>query len=159
LLVSLLRARLYFSWMNLHPVRIPSFVPSPLLSLFALSLCPLTPPPLPAVDPCYARKILSLLVSLARNYDHAVVFTIHQLLSNVVAMFDKLVFLARGRMVYSGDYVASINATPKQQQRISPNRYLTPFRRQYESRRRRTQAPRTESRPVVHLLLPLRKPR
>jgi hypothetical protein len=44
LLVRLLRARPYFSWMDLHPVRIPSFAPSPLLSLFALSLCPLTPP-------------------------------------------------------------------------------------------------------------------
>jgi hypothetical protein len=34
-----------------------------------------------------------------------VVFTIHQPRSNIVAMFDKLVLLAKGKMVYSGDYV------------------------------------------------------
>jgi len=159
LLVSLLRARLYFSWTNLHPVRIPSFVPSPLLSLFALSLYPLTPPPLPALDTCYTRNVISSLVSLARNYNRAVVFTIHKPRSNVVAMFDKLVLLANGKMVYSGGYVASINANPEQQQRISPNRHLTRSRRQYESSRRRTRTPRTASRHVVRSLAPLRKSR
>ena len=157
-LVSLLRARLYFSWTNLHPVRIPSFVPSPLLSLFALSLYPLTPP-LPALDACYTRNVISSLVSLERNYNRAIVFTIHKPRSNVVAMFDKLVLLANGKMVYSGGYVASINANPEQQQRISPNRHLTRSRRQYESSRRRTRTPRTASRHVVRSLAPLRKSR
>ena len=95
LLVSLLRARLYFSWTNLHLVPI-------ILLTFAHPL--LTPPP-PGLDAYNAHNVIASLVSLARNYNRTVVFTIHQPRSNIVAMFDKLVLLAKGKMVYSGDYV------------------------------------------------------
>ena len=43
-------------------------------------------------------------MSLARNYNRTVVFTIHQPRSNIVALFDQLVVLAQGKMVYSGPY-------------------------------------------------------
>ena len=64
----------------------------------------LTPPP-PGLDAYNAHNVIASLVSLARNYNRTVVFTIHQPRSNIVAMFDKLVLLAKGKMVYSGDYV------------------------------------------------------
>lgn len=41
-------------------------------------------------------------MQLARTYKRTVVFTIHQPQSNIVALFDKLVLLAQGRVVYSG---------------------------------------------------------
>jgi ABC-2 type transporter len=44
------------------------------------------------------------LVSLARNYNRTVVFTIHQPRSNIVALFDQLVLLAQGRLVYAGEF-------------------------------------------------------
>jgi ABC-2 type transporter len=44
------------------------------------------------------------LVSLARNYNRTVVFTIHQPRSNIVALFDQLILLAQGRLVYSGEF-------------------------------------------------------
>ena len=70
----------------------------------SLSLYPLTPPS-PGLDAYNAHNVIASLVSLARNYNRTVVFTIHQPRSNIVAMFDKLVLLAKGKMVYSGDYV------------------------------------------------------
>ena len=45
---------------------------------------------------------MDCLVTLARNYNRTVVFTIHQPRSNIVALFDQLVLLAQGRLVYSG---------------------------------------------------------
>lgn len=43
------------------------------------------------------------LVSLSRDYNRTVVFTIHQPRSNIVALFDQLVLLAQGKMIYSGE--------------------------------------------------------
>lgn len=54
------------------------------------------------------------LVSLARDYNRTVVFTIHQPRSNIVSLFDQLLVLGQGRVVYSGqfakcqDYLAQI---------------------------------------------------
>lgn len=42
------------------------------------------------------------LTSLARDYNRTVIFTIHQPRSNIVALFDQLVLLAKGKLVYSG---------------------------------------------------------
>ena len=42
-------------------------------------------------------------MTLARNYKRTVVFTIHQPRSNIVALFDELVLLASGKLIYSGD--------------------------------------------------------
>jgi ABC-type multidrug transport system ATPase subunit len=44
------------------------------------------------------------LVSLARDYNRTVIFTIHQPRSNIVALFDQLVLLAAGKLVYSGEF-------------------------------------------------------
>jgi hypothetical protein len=43
-------------------------------------------------------------VTLARNYNRTVVFTIHQPRSNIVALFDSLVLLGSGKLVYAGAY-------------------------------------------------------
>ena len=45
---------------------------------------------------------MECLVSLARNYNRSIIFTIHQPRSNIFALFDKLILLAKGRLVYSG---------------------------------------------------------
>src|SRR5260221_14062273 len=56
------------------------------------------------LDAYNAYNVIESLVSLARNYNRTVVFTIHQPRSNIVALFDQLVLLASGRLVYSGDF-------------------------------------------------------
>lgn len=47
---------------------------------------------------------MECLVTLAKNYNRTVIFTIHQPRSNIVALFDQLVLLAKGRAVYSGPF-------------------------------------------------------
>jgi ABC-type multidrug transport system ATPase subunit len=42
-------------------------------------------------------------VSLARDYNRTVVLTIHQPRSNIVSLFDQLVLLAKGQVIYSGE--------------------------------------------------------
>ena len=70
--------------------------------------------PTSGLDSYNAFNVVDSLVSLAKTYGRTVVFTIHQPRSNIVAMFDQLILLARGKMVYSGDvskcheYFASI---------------------------------------------------
>ncbi|GLB40723.1 putative ABC-2 type transporter [Lyophyllum shimeji] len=70
--------------------------------------------PTSGLDAFNAFNVVESLVSLARNYNRTVVFTIHQPRSNIVALFDQLVLLAMGKLVYSGelskcqDYFASI---------------------------------------------------
>lgn len=54
------------------------------------------------LDAYNAFNVIDSLVSLARNYNRTVVFTIHQPRSNIVSLFDQLLLLAHGRMVYSG---------------------------------------------------------
>lgn len=55
------------------------------------------------LDAYNAYNVVESLVSLARNYQRTVVFTIHQPRSNIVALFDQLLLLAQGKMVYSGE--------------------------------------------------------
>lgn len=55
------------------------------------------------LDAYNAFNVIDSLVSLARNYNRTVVFTIHQPRSNIVALFDQLLLMGRGKMVYSGD--------------------------------------------------------
>ncbi|KAK4051863.1 FAD-dependent urate hydroxylase [Microbotryomycetes sp. JL201] len=55
------------------------------------------------LDSYNAYNVVESLVALARNYKRTVVFTIHQPRSNIVALFDKLVLLANGKLVYSGE--------------------------------------------------------
>ena len=56
------------------------------------------------LDAYNAYNVVECLVSLARDYNRTVVFTIHQPRSNIVALFDQLVLLAQGKLVYSGEY-------------------------------------------------------
>jgi ABC-type multidrug transport system ATPase subunit len=70
--------------------------------------------PTSGLDAFNAFNVVESLVSLARDYNRTVVFTIHQPRSNIVSLFDQLVLLAGGKLVYSGefskcqDYFASI---------------------------------------------------
>lgn len=56
------------------------------------------------LDAYNAYNVVECLVSLARNYNRTVVFTIHQPRSNIVALFDQLVLLAQGRLAYAGEF-------------------------------------------------------
>ncbi|GAA5967082.1 hypothetical protein JCM11641_000435 [Rhodosporidiobolus odoratus] len=63
--------------------------------------------PTSGLDSYNAFNVVESLAQLARNYKRTVVFTIHQPQSNIVALFDKLVLLAKGKVVYSGKADAS----------------------------------------------------
>lgn len=54
------------------------------------------------LDSYNAYNVIECLVNLARTYNRTIILTIHQPRSNIYALFDKLVLLAKGRMVYSG---------------------------------------------------------
>lgn len=58
--------------------------------------------PTSGLDSYNAYNVVESLVHLARDFNRTVVFTIHQPRSNIVALFDKLVLLAQGKLVYSG---------------------------------------------------------
>ncbi|KAH6885968.1 hypothetical protein B0T10DRAFT_563950 [Thelonectria olida] len=60
--------------------------------------------PTSGLDAYNAYNVIECLVTLAKNYQRTVIFTIHQPRSNIVALFDRLVLLARGRTVYSGPF-------------------------------------------------------
>ncbi|KAF8343642.1 P-loop containing nucleoside triphosphate hydrolase protein, partial [Amanita rubescens] len=60
--------------------------------------------PTSGLDAFNAHNVVDSLVSLARNYNRTVVFTIHQPRSNIVALFDHLLVLASGKPVYSGEF-------------------------------------------------------
>jgi ATP-binding cassette, subfamily G (WHITE), member 2 len=56
------------------------------------------------LDAYNAYNVIECLVTLARDFNRTVVFTIHQPRSNIVALFDQLILLAEGKMVYSGPF-------------------------------------------------------
>ncbi|KAI9656293.1 MAG: hypothetical protein M1821_004956 [Bathelium mastoideum] len=58
--------------------------------------------PTSGLDSFNAFNVVECLVNLVKSYNRTVVFTIHQPRSNIVALFDQLVLLAKGRTVYSG---------------------------------------------------------
>lgn len=60
--------------------------------------------PTSGLDSYNAFNVVESLVTLARDYNRTVIFTIHQPRSNIVALFDHLVLLAQGKMVYSGEF-------------------------------------------------------
>ena len=60
--------------------------------------------PTSGLDAYNAYNVIECLVNLVKTYQRTVVFTIHQPRSNIVAMFDQLVLLARGHTVYSGPF-------------------------------------------------------
>ena len=58
--------------------------------------------PTSGLDTYNAYNVIESLVSLAREFQRTVIFTIHQPRSNIYALFDELVLLSKGRVVYSG---------------------------------------------------------
>ncbi|KAF9113682.1 hypothetical protein BGX27_001045 [Mortierella sp. AM989] len=58
--------------------------------------------PTSGLDAYNAFNVVECLVTLARTYHRTVVCTIHQPRSNIFAMFDQLVLLAKGQLVFSG---------------------------------------------------------
>lgn len=60
--------------------------------------------PTSGLDSFNAYNVIECLVNLAKNYRRTVILTIHQPKSNIVALFDQLVLLAKGRCVYSGPF-------------------------------------------------------
>ncbi|RKF55960.1 ABC transporter G family member [Erysiphe neolycopersici] len=58
--------------------------------------------PTSGLDAFNAFNVIECLVTLAKTYKRTVIFTIHQPRSNIVALFDRLLLLAKGRTVYSG---------------------------------------------------------
>ncbi|QDS68791.1 hypothetical protein FKW77_005871 [Venturia effusa] len=60
--------------------------------------------PTSGLDAFNAFNVVECLVNLVKNYNRTVVFTIHQPRSNIIALFDQLILLAKGRLVYSGPF-------------------------------------------------------
>lgn len=60
--------------------------------------------PTSGLDAYNAFNVVECLVTLAKTYQRTVIFTIHQPRSNIVALFDRLILLARGKTVYSGPF-------------------------------------------------------
>ena len=60
--------------------------------------------PTSGLDAFNAFNVVECLVTLAKTYNRTIIFTIHQPRSNIVALFDHLVLLARGKTVYSGPF-------------------------------------------------------
>lgn len=59
--------------------------------------------PTSGLDSYNAYNVVECLVTLARNYNRTVVCTIHQPRSNIFALFDQLVLMAKGDLVFSGE--------------------------------------------------------
>ncbi|KAH0835993.1 putative ATP-dependent permease [Fonsecaea pedrosoi] len=60
--------------------------------------------PTSGLDAFNAFNVVECLVTLAKTYNRTVIFTIHQPRSNIVALFDQLILLAKGQTVYSGPF-------------------------------------------------------
>ncbi|KAL1858602.1 FAD-dependent urate hydroxylase [Paecilomyces lecythidis] len=60
--------------------------------------------PTSGLDAYNAFNVVESLVTLAKTYNRTVIFTIHQPRSNIVALFDRLILLAKGKTVYSGPF-------------------------------------------------------
>ena len=58
--------------------------------------------PTSGLDAFNAYNVIECLVTLAKSYQRTVIFTIHQPRSNIVALFDRLILLAQGKVVFSG---------------------------------------------------------
>jgi ABC-type multidrug transport system ATPase subunit len=58
--------------------------------------------PTSGLDSYNAYNVIECLVALARDYHRSVILTIHQPRSNIYALFDQLVLLSKGRIVFSG---------------------------------------------------------
>ena len=61
--------------------------------------------PTSGLDAYNARNVVDCLVKLSRDFERTIVFTIHQPRSNIVSLFDKLLLLSEGDLVYSGEMI------------------------------------------------------
>lgn len=61
--------------------------------------------PTSGLDAYNARNVIDCLVKLSRNFNRTIVFTIHQPRSNIVSLFDKLILLSEGDLIYSGEMI------------------------------------------------------
>nr|QFR37210.1 ABC transporter [Cyberlindnera americana] len=61
--------------------------------------------PTSGLDSNNASNVIDCLVRLSRDYQRTLIFSIHQPRSNIVSLFDSLVLLANGEMVYSGEMI------------------------------------------------------
>ncbi|AQZ18621.1 ADP1 (YCR011C) [Zygosaccharomyces parabailii] len=61
--------------------------------------------PTSGLDANNANNVIECLVRLAKTYHRTLVLSIHQPRSNIFQLFDKLVLLSNGEMVYSGDAI------------------------------------------------------
>jgi ABC-type multidrug transport system ATPase subunit/ABC-type multidrug transport system permease subunit len=59
--------------------------------------------PTSGLDGYNAFNVIQCLVRLAKVYDRTIIFTIHQPRSNIVSLFDKLLLLSDGDVIYSGE--------------------------------------------------------
>lgn len=59
--------------------------------------------PTSGLDGYNAFNVIDCLVRLAKVYNRTIIFTIHQPRSNIVSMFDKLLLLSDGDVIYSGE--------------------------------------------------------
>lgn len=58
--------------------------------------------PTSGLDSYNAFNVIESLKTLAKTYKRTVVFTIHQPQSNIVNLFDRLLLLSKGHLVYCG---------------------------------------------------------
>lgn len=61
--------------------------------------------PTSGLDANNANNVVECLVRLAKTYSRTLVLSIHQPRSNIFHLFDKLILLSNGEMVYSGDAI------------------------------------------------------
>lgn len=59
--------------------------------------------PTSGLDSYNAYNVIESLKTLSKQYNRTVIFTIHQPQSNIVALFDRLLLLGKGQLVYSGE--------------------------------------------------------
>lgn len=55
------------------------------------------------LDSYNAHNVITSLATLAKEFNRTVIFTIHQPQSNIVKLFDRLLVLGKGQLVYNGE--------------------------------------------------------
>lgn len=61
--------------------------------------------PTSGLDANNASNVIECLVRLAKNYNRTIILSIHQPRSNIFNLFDRLVLLSEGELIYSGDTI------------------------------------------------------
>ncbi|EDO19159.1 hypothetical protein Kpol_1050p16 [Vanderwaltozyma polyspora DSM 70294] len=61
--------------------------------------------PTSGLDSNNANNVVECLLRLSKDYKRTLIFSIHQPRSNIFHLFDKLVLLSNGDMIYSGDAI------------------------------------------------------